>query len=254
VPRLPTLSPTKLTTYLACPVKFRWTYMDARGKWYLRSKSYYSFGTTLHKALERFHDSGDNGVTTSLELAMAYEESWLEAGFSSAEEMQDAYGEGLEILDRYSADTLTRPKLAKTLYVEKLLTKEMDGFRLVGRVDRVDEHDDGTLEIIDYKTGRQSVSAEDVQTDVAMGVYQLLLKRENPDRRVLGTIMALRSGNQASYEMTEEELNDFERDVQVLGSVILTEDWHDLIPRQKPICSGCDFVPLCKRHEEYDEG
>ena len=62
--RKQTLSPSKITTYLACPVKFGWTYLDPRGKWYLKSKSYYSFGSTLHKVLERFHNAGDTGVTT----------------------------------------------------------------------------------------------------------------------------------------------------------------------------------------------
>ena len=32
-------------------------YVDDRGKWYLKAKSYYSFGTTLHRVLERFHDA-----------------------------------------------------------------------------------------------------------------------------------------------------------------------------------------------------
>ncbi|HCE00424.1 MAG TPA: hypothetical protein DER07_05235, partial [Armatimonadetes bacterium] len=81
--RKPTLSPTKISTYLACPSKYRWTYVDERGRWYIRSKSYFSFGTTLHKVLQRFHDSRDAGVQTVGQALAAYEESWIEAGFES---------------------------------------------------------------------------------------------------------------------------------------------------------------------------
>jgi RecB family exonuclease len=69
-------------------------------------------------------------------------------------------------------------------------------------VDRVDEHHDGALEIVDYKSGRESVTEEDVAGSLALGVYQLLLKRKYPDRRVFATLVALRTGSQASHELS----------------------------------------------------
>ena len=93
--RKPTLSPTKISAYLACPVLYRWTYADARGRPYLRAKSYYSFGSTLHRVLEKFHQAPDDGVPTVQQMAAEYEESWIDAGFSNAAEMAEAYGEGL---------------------------------------------------------------------------------------------------------------------------------------------------------------
>ena len=66
-------------------MKYLWTYVDSRGKWYLKAKSYYSFGTTLHKVLERFHDPGDTSVSTVGEALKVNEESWIVAGYASAE-------------------------------------------------------------------------------------------------------------------------------------------------------------------------
>jgi putative RecB family exonuclease len=251
--RSPTLSPSKITTYLACPVKYRWTYVDARGRWYVRAKSYYSFGATLHRVLERFYSSGEAGVTTTEEVAAAYEESWIDAGFSSPEEMQEAFGEGLEILERHLAETMVKPKIANTLYLEQLFTLKMRGFKLVGRIDRVDEHEDGALEIIDYKSGRESVEVDEVSTDIAMGIYQLLVRRKHPDKRVFATIIALRTGAQASWEMPEDEVQQFEKDIQLLGDEILSEEFYDLTPVHKPLCRNCDFIPLCRKHEDFSE-
>lgn len=251
--RKPTLSPSKITTYLACPVKYKWTYVDARGKWYLRSKSYYSFGSTLHRVLERFHDAGDSGVQTTEEVMAAYDESWIDAGYSSAEEMAEAYGEGRDILERHVQQAAAKPSEAKTLFVERQLRKDLGEFALIGRVDRVDEYPDGTLEVVDYKSGREGVSEEEVASDIAMTSYMLLLKHKFPDRPVRARIIALRTGISAAASLSEEELVRFERDLIVLGREILHEDYSESIPVYKPLCPRCDFLPLCRQHPEFAE-
>ncbi|HWD40871.1 MAG TPA: PD-(D/E)XK nuclease family protein [Fimbriimonas sp.] len=251
--RKPTLSPSKITTYLACPVKYRWTYVDSRGKWYLRARSYYSFGTTLHHVLQRFHDSEDTGVNTTGEVLAAYEESWIDAGFSSAEEMAEAYGEGKLILERHVEEVQRRPATAKTLFVERQLRWDAGQFVLVGRLDRVDEYEDGSLEIVDYKSGRESVDEDDVRFDLALGCYQLLLKKKLPDRDVRATLVALRSGQSASASLSDAELDELEADILKLGAIILDEEFYELTPKLKPLCHGCDYLPLCKRHEDFAE-
>ncbi|AIE87537.1 RecB family exonuclease [Fimbriimonas ginsengisoli] len=251
--RKPTLSPSKITTYLACPVKYRWTYVDDRGKWYLRSKSYYSFGSTLHRVLERFHDTGDAGVNTTEEVMAAYEESWIDAGYASAEELAEAYGEGREILERHVQQATAQPRESKTIFVERQFRHDMGEFALLGRVDRVDEYPDGTLEIVDYKSGRESVEVEDVATDIAMACYQLLLRHKFPGVPIRARIIALRTGHSAAASMTDEEAADFEQTILQLGREILSEEYHELTPVFKPLCLHCDFLPLCRKHPEFAE-
>ncbi|RYG26929.1 PD-(D/E)XK nuclease family protein [bacterium] len=253
VARKPTLSPTKITTYLACPVKFKWTYIDARGRWYLRSKSYYSFGTSLHRALERFHDSGDVGVQTTEEAVAALEESWVDAGYRSADEAAEALGEGREIVARYVEEQLRTGKKAKTLFTERQMRWDLGEFALIGRLDRLDEHEDGTLEIVDYKSGRSEVDPEEVRNDIAMSCYGLLVRRKYPDQPVVGTIVAIRTGASGSAAWSDEELNVFEEDLKKLGTEILTEDYPELRPVYKPLCPHCDFLPLCRRDPEFEE-
>lgn len=252
-PRKPTLSPTKISTYLACPVKFRWTYVDSRGKWYLRAKSYYSFGNTLHQVLEKFHADGALGVRTTEEVMALYDESWIDAGFGSAEEMAEAYGEGKVILERHIEEEKRRPLTARTLFVERQLRMDMGEFLLIGRVDRVDEREDGTLEVIDYKSGRESVDEDDVRFDLAMSCYQLLLRHRYPGRQVIGTIIALRSGASATASLSDEEAAELASDIQRLGARILSDEFHDFVPSHKELCRNCDFLPLCRRHEEFEE-
>ncbi|MCH7905383.1 MAG: PD-(D/E)XK nuclease family protein [Armatimonadetes bacterium] len=250
--RKPSLSPSKITTYLACPDKYKWTYVDDRGKWYMRSKSYFSFGSTLHKVLQRFHDSGDSGVTTTSQALAALDESWIEAGYASQDDMMQAMAEGKDIIESYVEAVQAKPVTAETIYIEKLLRADLGEFVLIGRVDRVDEHEDGTLEIIDYKTGRDTVSAEDVEADMAMSCYQLLLSKLHPNKRIVATIIALRSGGQATSSMSQADLQEFESDLVSLRSEIHDRDFEGMTPVPKSLCPSCDFLPLCSRHEDFE--
>ena len=252
VPRKPTLSPTKLATFLACPLKYRWTFVDDRGRWYLKAKSYYSFGSTLHKVLERFHDGGDAGVSTTDEAIVAYEEGWIEAGYSSAEEMHEAFGEGKEILERYVGQALMRPSDATVLAVEKQLRMPFgEEFDLIGRIDRIDEYPDGSLEIVDYKSGRSEVTTEDVASDLAMGIYQLLVRDRFPGRPVAATIVALRTGRFATHSLADDQASELIQDLWELGRIVLATNWEDKQPVFKSVCPRCDFFELCRRDEEF---
>ncbi len=251
MPRKKSLSPTKITTYLACPLKYRYTYVDPRGKLYLRAKSYFSFGTSLHRVLERFHDSADTGVATTEEAVAALEESWIDAGYESAEDMMDAFGEGKEILVRHIAAEQARPKEGKTLFVEKTYQFDLGPFVLLGRIDRIDEIEPGKWRIVDYKSGRETVTEEEIRNDPAMGIYQLILKRKFPENQISAQIVALKSNDRAEVSLSDEELAQLESDILSIGGQILASDWDDVIPKWKPLCEGCDFRPLCSHNPDY---
>lgn len=251
-PRKPSLSPTKITTYLACPLKYMWTYIDPRGKWFARAKSYYSFGSSLHATLQRFHDSGDVGVETKEQAIAALEESWLTAGYSSPEEAQEALAEGRELIAAYVDQHIERADEAETLFVEKHLRVDLGEFVLMGRVDRVDELTDGSIEIIDYKSGRLATGEQELLDDIAMNCYHLLLRDQFPDRRMVSTIVSVRTGSRTTVEPSIKQLQMFRDDLMKLGAEILNRDWESLRPAVKGICHTCDFLPLCRRDGEFE--
>lgn len=255
VPRKPTLSPSKFTTYLACPTKYFWTYVDPRGKWYLKSKGYFSFGTSLHNVLQRFHDQEDSGVTTTEQAIAALEESWIDAGYSSQDEMMQALGEGKDLLATYIEKVSQEPVRAETVFVEKMFRRDLGPFVLIGRIDRIDENTDGTYDIVDYKSGRTDVRPEQVHDDLAMSCYQLLLESEFPDHPRRATIIALKTGKKASASLSQDELDQFRQDILDLGTSILDRDWDGHRPVPKPdLCPDCDFLPLCRKDPEFELG
>lgn len=217
----------------------------------MRSHKHFSFGTTLHRVLQRFHDSGDQGVTTVEEAVAAVEESWIDAGYRSPQEMEEALGLGKELIFNYASHALSEPEPGNVLFVEKRLRTDLGPFVLLGQIDRINELPDGTLEVIDYKSGRETVRPEEVANDLAMACYQVLVRAHYPDRKAVASIIALRSGHKATAGLSDHEHVEFVRDLIVLGEEILNRDFISLEPAWIPLCRNCEFVPLCSKHPDY---
>jgi RecB family exonuclease len=244
--RKPTLSPTRIQTYLECAVKYRYVYLDKIGRYYLRARAGYSFGSTLHHVLQAFHQQGE--AHTAEEMAAEVEQRWIAAGYDTAEQEQEHREAGRRIAEAYHESHRQRAERdVETIATEKTISCDLGRFKLTGRVDRIDQHADGRLEVVDYKSGRLETSAEEVRDSLAMSCYQLILSKLTPGSPVSGTIYCLRSGNQASYALAGEELERFEQDIITLGAEILDRDFAGLEPVPVPACAYCDFLPRCER-------
>ena len=248
-PRKPEFSPTRLKTYLSCRMMCRLEYVEKIGKFYHRARAGFTFGSTLHQALQTFHEEGGSAVVTAPELVARLETVWQSQGYTDAAQEQAHKEEATRILETYHAAAEASTEVTSPFLIEKMLKWDMGPFVLTGRIDRIDEHgSDLALEIVDYKSGRMSVSEEDVKEALAMSIYQLLAKRNWPERRVYATIHALRGGVTASASFTEDEMTSLEEDIRGIGLEILETDFDAVRPIPLPeVCPGCDFLPLCTR-------
>ena len=247
VQRKPILSPTKISTYLECAVKYRYVYIDKIGRFYFRSRAGFSFGSTLHHVLQQFHEKG--AAHTTDELTIELEQRWITAGYESPEQENEYLAAGKIIVEAYHEANEIRAELGvETIATEKTINCEMARFKLSGRVDRIDRHPDGTIEVIDYKSGRETVSIDDVRESLAMSCYQLILSKIYPEVPITSTIYCLRSGQAASSAMSPEERQEFETDLTVLGNEILDADYPNINPTHIAACETCDFLSRCERY------
>lgn len=243
--RKPTLSPTRISIYLECAVKYRYIYQEKLGRFYLKSRAGYSFGSTLHHTLQTFHEGG--GTQTVDQMVASVQQKWVSAGYTSKEEEQNYQKEGVEIVTAYHSAAQHRIEAqVVTIATEKTITCDLGNFKLSGRIDRLDKHPDGSLEIIDYKSGRTEVTPEYVSQSLAMSCYQLILSKLHPQTPISATIYALRSGTSATYSLAGEALRQFEQDIMVLGEEILVRDLTELEPTRIAACDDCDFLKRCQ--------
>jgi RecB family exonuclease len=213
----------------------------------MRAKPYYSFGSTLHHVLQEFHEQG--ATHTAEEIVEEMEQTWIGAGYKSQEQEQAHREAGQQMVQAYHAAFQERAAAqVETIATEKTLSYDMGLFRLSGRIDRIDRHADGSLEIIDYKSGRWETTPEQVANDLAMSCYQLIVKRLHPESPVFATISCLRSGITASAAWSDEDLATFEQDLRALGEEILGRNYNEAAPVRMELCEECDFLRVCERY------
>lgn len=248
-PRKPEFSPTRLRHYLTCPMYYRLEYVDKVGRWHHRAQAGWAFGSTLHQTLQSFHDEGGAATVSREDLVERLDQTWISSGYRTPG-IEDAHRAAAErILENYHDAAAERADATRTFLTEKMLKFDMGPFILTGRIDRIDEHvGDGALEIVDYKS-RVNITEVEVKEALAMSIYQLLVKRLYPDRRVFATIHALVGGVTASASYTDDELDALEDDIRGVGIEILERDFEAVRPVPIPgECVGCDFLKVCEKY------
>lgn len=239
------LSPTRITAFLECPLKYQFLYIDKIGRYYYRPKPGNTFGGTLHRALQSFHETGTEQMSVE-RLIEEYRQAWVSVGYNDQSQEQEFMDAGERFLRSYVS---TVPQDVKTILTEKQVKWDMGDFALIGRLDRLDEHPDGALEIIDYKSGRLSVTEEEVRGELAMSIYQLIVRKLNPERRVFASIYALAGSMKASAELSDDELFEVEEGSRRVASAIMTAE--EFRPRCSENCADCDFYRLCSRQSWF---
>lgn len=245
-PRKPEISPTKVRMYLECPLMYKLVYITRVGRYYYKPNIGDSFGGSLHRALNDFHSAGGHDTHTPEQLAERLRNTWVGAGYGSAEEEKEYIQSGIKMLAVYYETT--KSAASTTVFTERQLKYDMGDFVLIGRIDRLDERADGVLEVVDYKSGRASVTEKEVADDLAMSIYQLLVKKNYPEKRVIATIHCLKTGRTASAELSDDELVELEDMVRGIAAEMpaINED-SEIPPVRKNICDGCSFFKICER-------
>jgi RecB family exonuclease len=177
------------------------------------------------------------------ELLQFYRENWLPQGYESAEEEARYREYGKEILaefwKRHSAD------FQMPLAVEQLFYIDIDGIKLRGFIDRVDKLESGGLAIIDYKTNKELFTADYLQKDLQLTLYQMAAEQiwQLPVERL--TLYHLRSNTPMSCPPREQsQLNQVKQLVLEVAENIAAQNF----PATENEYCPCDFPEHCPYH------
>ncbi|MCA1595323.1 MAG: PD-(D/E)XK nuclease family protein [Chloroflexi bacterium] len=242
--RLPRVSPTRLNTYEACPRQYYFGYVRKMPR---RARSYFSFGTSLHSTLQGFHQQGGVQTQQPADLLKGLETSWVDAGYKNREEQAARFDLGQQLLSAYYEVEARRE--SETLFMEKMLSVPQEGFVLTGRIDRIDRRPDGVLEVVDYKSGSYLPALSELEEDLAIAVYQLLVSKAMDSEPVVGTIYNLRANESVSLSRDGQALQEVQSRVGNLFQIISTDS--EYLPRPGSQCRYCDFARYCPEAAEW---
>lgn len=266
--RLFTCTPTRLDTWLSCPRRYRFTYLEKRPKgapW-----AHNSVGAAVHNALRDWWSLPLDSRTPA-SAADLLARGWLTEGFRDDRQSQ-------EWRDRAAAMTAAYVEgvdpEAEPAGVERTVATSTHGMALSGRVDRIDRRrsDDGgeELVIVDYKTGRRPLTDDDARSSLALAVYVVAAARTLRTRARRVELHHLPTGTTAVHEHTPESIErHLGRAADIAGEAAAAEAaWKGrlaalaedaeagdadaieaidavLPPRPSPACSWCDHRRWC---------
>ena len=159
--KLQKFSEYSMGTYLLCPKKYRYIYIEKLFKKQKRKvNEYFIFGNIIHLTCKEFYQK--RAEDRSIEnLYNIFRESWKRSGirafFKSREEEKELGEKGLFMLSNFYNSFGQKVPYLTEHYMENIFKD----YIFFGRVDRIDLSADGTLQIVDYKTNKYYDVGED---------------------------------------------------------------------------------------------
>jgi putative RecB family exonuclease len=251
--RLYPAAPSRLTTYLDCPRRYRLAYLERPTPRRAPPWGHNSVGAAVHTALARWWQLPRGRRTPAAGGALLVE-SWLGDGFRDRAQLLRARDRARRQVERYLAGV--DPDQVP-LAVERTVAVRTPRAALWGRVDRIDDRPGEGAVVVDYKTGRSILTVDDARTSLALAVYAAATARtlHRPCTRV--ELHHLPTGDVLAWDHTEESLAEQLARVDAVAARLagLDEAYsagmsperadEEFPARVGTRCGWCDFRPVC---------
>lgn len=222
-----TLSATGVVTYTGCPKRFNWTFVRPLPR---RSSMKARIGTEVHDWIAQRHDP-QMKLLDDADLEVVHQ------------------GSPGKIASLRSAFEKTRFADRVARYIEHPFSVAFDDVVLQGRIDAIYQDDDGSFEIVDWKTGR--APDEHAAEDHQMLVYALSMSRllNVPVNRFRTTFVYLGGEEVIEHSVDLGSEADIEARLRdVLASIRAGR--FDATPSRR--CGHCDFLHLCDEGRQHE--
>ncbi|MCU1591948.1 MAG: hypothetical protein JWP11_3204, partial [Frankiales bacterium] len=170
--RLFACTPSRLNSWQDCPRRYRFSYLDRPTPQKGPPWAHLTVGAVVHLALARWWGLPREQRTPAAGRALV-ERAWKPDGFAGEEQVAGWRDRAAAMVEGYTAalDPDDEP-----VGVERTVGLRTSVLAVSGRVDRLDLRADG-LVVVDYKTGRASLTDDDARASLALALYALACAR-----------------------------------------------------------------------------
>lgn len=171
-------------------------------------------------------------------LKKIYDSHWDDGGYVNREEAEAFRRLGQKMLKDLQTDFSTAPP-SQVLYLEKKFLAKIGGHVLECVIDRVDQLPDGTVEIVDYKTGQAKIKPT-FEDKRQLLLYQLAWEQlaDRPISRL--TYYYLKTGDKVSFVAKPAELEKIQ--LWIINTIKAIADFDFSAKPSDHHCSYCDRV------------
>ena len=252
---------SQLAAFSVCPLQYKYAFIlkvpaDS-------DKSSLIFGRVLHNTLYNFLLPALSGGMSQAKmfenkvsedklkklfskerLLEIYEEFWQDDGYRSKKDREDYKKRGRKSLELFLED-YAKNKPEEVLLLEKNFSFRIANDIIRGAIDRVDRLSDGTLEIIDYKTGKVKEKL-DYKDKRQLILYQLFLEEFLGIKVSLLSYYYLEGGKKISFSATEKDITKLRTQI---ADEIKAIKKREFPPKPSMMCSYCDFNSICEHRQ-----
>ncbi len=175
---------SQISTFKKCPLEYKYKYIY---KLPMPGAAALSFGITMHSVFKKysthmqqlnnlkqqdlFGAKPDDAIHLPNRdlLDKFYAESWIDDWYPSKSNKEEYRATGKRYLTNFYEKISHEPKYPK--YLEQYFRLNIGKYKFQGRIDRADKNADGTIDIVDYKTGQPRLKLEQVDRDQLL-IYQ----------------------------------------------------------------------------------
>jgi RecB family exonuclease len=204
------------------------------------------YGAAIHRVLRTYFDSARAGRTkTDDELIQIFRDDLATCGIQDDYQRDLYLKQGLEQLKDFLAGARSASAL-EVLHTEEWFDVQIAGSKVAGRIDRMDRAADGTINIVDYKTGKAR-SQEDADESLQLSIYAIAAHEKWGYRVGELVFHNLESNVPVISKRTEFQLEDARDRVRDVAHNIADGNFE---PKIGFHCTFCAFRGLCPAREK----
>ncbi len=179
------------------------------------------------------------GISVSQdELLEMYDEAWIDDWYPSKKLQDEYYEKGKASLVRLYEHVALNPVMP--LFLEQSFTLKIDDIILKGAIDRIDPGPDGSIRIIDYKTGKVPERPEKDQ----LIIYQIAAEESFGKKVHELTYYYLEDGSTYTFLADEDDKEKIKERIRSIVAEMRTS----IFPATPEAfqCKFCDFKDICE--------
>jgi RecB family exonuclease len=236
------LSASAIESYERCPLQFK-----LNRDWRIPEESHAAlqYGGAMHLALRHYFDAVRfERPAMVVDVIRIFREEFAKAVIPDAYQRELYEQQGERQLQDFVAAAERNPP--SVLHTEQEFAIELAGSKIRGRIDRIDRLDDGSVCIVDYKTGKAKTQ-EEADDSLQLSIYALAAQQKWGYHASVLALQNLQDGSMPVTHRNELELRKEKDRVERVASEI-TEGKFDAKPGRH--CSWCGFRNLCPATEK----
>jgi len=237
------LSATAVEIYETCPLQFKF-----EREWKLSRQLHAAvhYGAAVHRVLRTLYDSIRlNRRKTDDELLQLFRDDLDASGIQDEYQRALYLKQGTEQLKEFLAGTHSGPN-PEVLHTEEWFEVQVAGTKVAGRIDRIDRASDGSVAVVDYKTGKAR-SQEDADDSLQLSIYAMAAHQkwgyhvsELVFHNLEGNVPVFSRRTDFQLEQARERVLAAARGI-AQGNFEAKPDYH---------CNFCAFRGLCPEKEK----